>query len=115
MLEAADSAGNVSTALSTKIKVQGPPPGDVTEFKALIDRDNKLIILRWQYPVQFKKCLLYRKKENEPFSLYQSLEISTGEFIDKQVSINTTYSYRIQLVLEDNSKTKLSDVLKVPF
>jgi fibronectin type 3 domain-containing protein len=115
MLEAADSSGNVSTALSDKVMVRVPLPADVTEFKALIDRDNKLIILRWQYPAKYKKFLLYRCKGDEPFSLYQRLETVDGEFRDKQVSMNSTYSYRIQLVLEDNSKTKLSDVLKVPY
>jgi fibronectin type 3 domain-containing protein len=115
VLETSDSAGNMSTAVSKKTKIQSNVPEDVTDFKALINREEKNITLKWNYGAAAKKCLLYRKKNDESFSLYQTVDGTLKEFIDKQIIINNTYSYRVQLVLETNAKTKLSETLKVPF
>lgn len=114
-LHVMDGAGNKVEVASKEIKFDSGIRKEVTEFKALIDREKKVIVLRWEYPEKIKKCLLYRKINDEPFSLYQSLESERKEFIDKQVRISTTYSYKIQLVLESNVKTELSETLKVPF
>ena len=115
ILNAYDSAGNTATATSKEIKFESGIRKDVTDLKAVIDREKRIITLKWVYDTPAKKCLLYRKKGDEPYTLYQSVDGKLTEFTDKQVFINTTYWYKIQLVMENNARTELSKPLKVPF
>jgi uncharacterized protein len=115
VIEASDSTGNIGSVTSKQIIAESGIREDVTELKALIDRENKIITLKWNYNAPTIKSILYRKKNEEPFSLYQTLDGPLKEFTDKQVIPNNTYSYKLQLVLKANVKTKLSESLKVPF
>lgn len=115
VLSVYDSTGNVSTTHSKSIQFNSAPPKALSDMTATIERDKKLITLTWKYDQAPKKCLLYRRKNNEPFSLYQTLDGSINKFADDQVMINNTYSYKIQLVLDQKAKTQLSKELKVPF
>jgi fibronectin type 3 domain-containing protein len=110
-----DSAGNSSTATSRAIIAESGIRKAVTELTATIDRENKTITLRWKYDEPAAKINIYRRKNNEPFSLYQSLPEATQEFPDNHVVINNAYSYKIQLVLNNRVKTELSKELKVPY
>jgi fibronectin type 3 domain-containing protein len=115
VIKAFDSTGNYSIANSKEIRFESGLRTAVTELTASINRENKTITLRWNYDEPVMKSILYRRKNNEPFTLYQSLEGPTLEFSDNQVMINNTYSYKIQLILKNKIKTELSKELKVPF
>jgi len=115
VIESSDSAGNISSVTSKKMIVESGIREDVTDMKAIIDREMKTITLKWEYNMIAIKCMLYRRRDNEPFGLYQVLDGPLKEFTDKQVLPNNTYSYKLQLVLETNVKTKLSESLNVPY
>jgi len=115
VLEAYDSMGNFSSASSRKIKVESGIREDVTDLIAVINREKKIVTLKWNYDIPATKCFIYRKKNNETFSLYQIVEGATKEFIDKEVIVNNIYSYKIQLLLSMKVKTELSKSLKVSF
>lgn len=110
-----DSAGNSSKVTSRAIVAESGIHKAVTALTATISRENKTITLQWQYDEPAVKINIYRRKNNEPFSLYQSLLPVEQEFSDSQVVINNTYAYKIQLVLNNSAKTALSKELKVPF
>jgi uncharacterized protein len=110
-----DSAENLCTVLSKEIVYEPGIRKEVTDFSAAIDRDNKVIILTWKYDAPAVKCILYRKKNDEAFSLYQALPFAPTEFSDKLVTLNNTYTYKIQLVFNSGVKTELSKELKVPY
>jgi uncharacterized protein len=114
-LTASDSAGNKATVLSKEILYETGIRKDVTEFSATINRDDKTIQLNWAYDTPVKKSIIYRRKNDQSFSLYQSLEGTVNEFSDGLIIINNTYSYKIQLELDNGVKTELSKELKVPF
>jgi uncharacterized protein len=115
LLRVFDSVGNVATTQSKAISFFRGVREAVIDITATIERDKKLITLSWKYDQQAKRCLLYKRKNNEPFTLYQTLEGAVQQFVDNQVLINNTYSYKIQLVLDKNVRTELSEELKVPF
>lgn len=114
-IAAYDSAGNVASTTSKKIIFENRADKAVTDFTATINREEKTIHLAWNYPKPAKKTILYRRKGNEPFTLYQAIGNGILEFTDDLVVINNTYSYKIQLVDENGVKTELSKELKVPF
>lgn len=114
-IQAYDSAGNFSAAISKEIVAESGLRTAVTDLTATIDRGKKSITLRWKYDEPFAKVNIYRRKNDEAFSLYQSLSDTPQEFADSNVVINNTYSYKIQLVLTKKAKTRLSKELKVPF
>jgi uncharacterized protein len=114
-LSAYDSTKNTSKALSKELEFENGVRKAVTEFSATINRDNKTILLKWSYETPIKKCTLYRKKNDQSFSLYQSLDGTVKEFSDGLITINNTYSYKIQLELDNGIKSELSKELKVPF
>jgi uncharacterized protein len=114
-LQVYDSTGNFSQASSKKILFESGTRKAATDFRATIDRENKFIKLSWAYTNPVKKSILYRRKNNEPFTFYQSFNNDIHEFVDDLLIINTTYSYKIQLILEGGIKTELSKELKVPY
>jgi len=115
VVEAYDSAENVSSATSRQINVESGIREDVTDLIAVINREKKIVTLKWNYDLPSTKCFIYRKRNNESFSLYQIVEGPIKEFTDKEVVVNNIYSYRVQLVLSTKVKTELSKSLKVPF
>jgi uncharacterized protein len=114
-LTAYDSTGNKATALSKEVVFETGLRKEVTEFSAAINRDSKTIQLRWAYDSPAKKVNIYRRKNEQLFSLYQSLPGDVKEFLDELITISNTYSYKIQLELDNGIKTELSKELKVPF
>lgn len=114
-LQAYDSADNFSAVTSGDIYSGIAIHEAVTDLVATIDRAKKIITLRWKYDKPFIKVNIYRRKGNEPFSMYESISYTPREFMDKQVVVNNVYSYKIQLVLDTGARTELSKELKVSF
>jgi uncharacterized protein len=114
-ITAFDGAANGSSDQSQRIMLSNTPPQAVTEFSATIDRESKTILLKWHYSEPIKRCLIYRRRNSEQLSLYQSLAADAEEFLDNLTVPNNTYSYKIQLILESGVKTEISKELKVPF
>jgi len=55
-LEAYDRTGNMSSVRSRLIKVESGVRKDVTDLKAIIDRDKKISTLQWVYPICSTGC-----------------------------------------------------------
>jgi uncharacterized protein len=112
-ISAFDSAGNSASVVSKDVAFGGGVKKSVTDLTAFINRDTKVVKLTWKYSHPAKKVLIYRMKNDEKISLYQQLDGSISEFEDKLIQINNKYTYRIQMVIDHESRTELSEELKV--
>jgi uncharacterized protein len=108
-----DSAGNISEGLSPALYFETGFRNAVSNIKATVDRDGRQINFQWKNNAPVTKCMIYRKKNDEPLILYQTLNGDVASFTDKHVSINNTYIYKVQVVYEKGIKSLLSEEIKV--
>jgi uncharacterized protein len=110
-LYAFDDAG-LKTQNSQPLKITLPntvKADIVLDFSALANRLKKNIELRWQWDTsKIEKINIYKARGNEPLVLYKSILPGNG-YDDTQVEMNTTYHYRLQIVMAGGAMSKISD------
>jgi uncharacterized protein len=116
-LSAFDSADNKGSTVSRDIFYETGIRNAVTALKATADRESKVITLQWQNGSKADRVFVYRKKNDEPFILYQSLEGNVESFKDtgRNIPINNVYVYKLQLSFKDGIKSMISSEAKVKF
>lgn len=68
-------------------------------FNAQVDREENRVELKWIAPQdEVFSYQLFRSKNNGKMGLYKTLEPSEVQFIDKQLSIGTQYTYSIKYI-----------------
>jgi uncharacterized protein len=117
MLTAFDSAGNKGSTSSRDIFYETGVRSAVAALKATADRENKTITLQWQNGSRAERVFIYRKKNDEPFILYQTLEGNVESFKDtgRNIPIGNVYVYKVQLGFKDGIKSVISAEAKVKF
>jgi fibronectin type 3 domain-containing protein len=113
-----DATGYVSDSskqivLEKRFKAVREPVGDID---AVVSRENQLIKVFWGCEVngvQYFK--LYRKTPQRGLSHYKTIKGSSREFYDNELKPDSEYSYAVQAVFEDGSKSKLSDLTTVKY
>lgn len=114
MLEAVDSSGNSSVSKILKATLSGTPPKSIENIKATPDRTKRQIVLSWKETVPgTQKILIYRAEGDKPVTLYKAIPGNSSQFIDSQVSMNTTYSYYLKVVLEGGAESAFSEEVKL--
>lgn len=108
-----DSSGNTSEGVSPLIYFETGYRQAVTDAKATVDRNARQIRVEWKNTSPAVKCTIYRKRNSEPFVLYQTMEGNIETFTDKRISINNTYSYKVQVAYAKGVKSQLSQEIKV--
>ena len=103
-----DSAGNYSEAFSPDVFYETGIRDAVTGLKASADQEGKKVAVSWKNPLPAVKCFIYRKKNDDPFTLYQTLDGNIENFTDKWVVPNFTYSYKVQLGYPKGVKSEIS-------
>ncbi|MFZ5973068.1 MAG: hypothetical protein ACOYXA_15885 [Bacteroidota bacterium] len=74
------------------------------EVKGSADRDNKRIVLTWNYnEPSVIGYQVYRAREGEPIRLLATVQQSTFE--DKQMLINTRYTYQVVAVFQSGARS----------
>ncbi len=69
------------------------------QFKVEVDREQSHISLAWQAPQdEVFSYQLFRAKNDGKLRLYKTLDPSEVQFIDKQLSIGTKYTYSIKYI-----------------
>jgi uncharacterized protein len=108
-----DSAGNKSETISKEIAYEPGYRNAVTDVRSTVDRDGKKITLQWKNVAPSAKCIIYKKINNNPFTIFKTLEGNIESFIDTDIYINNTYSYKVQPVFPKGVKALISDEIKV--
>lgn len=91
------------------------PP--LKNINAEVDRLEKRIKISWEKPSEkLYSYTIYRQKNNGRFATYKTLtETSINEFIDTDLSISNTYSYKIQATLMSGISTINSEPIVVKY
>jgi fibronectin type 3 domain-containing protein len=86
------------------------------EMSVLADRERRQIVLGWNGSQQnVDRYLLYRSEAGGPLRLYKTLPAGTSAFRDKQLTVNTTYSYRMKAQYLDGAQTAFSKAISVNY
>jgi hypothetical protein len=112
---ALDSAGNFSEIATPIIDFEPGYRPAVKEISGSVDRGAKVISLHWANSLPATRCLIYRRKNESPFILYETLEGNIGSFIDKGVDINNNYSYKVQPVYSRGVRSLVSDEITLKY
>lgn len=79
--------------------------GKVNELKVGVNRESREIAVEWSAQAengQIKSFELYRGGDKQPLSLYKVIDSrSITSFIDKELLVNTKYTYGIRAVFND--------------
>jgi uncharacterized protein len=110
-----DSSGNISEGISRQVFYETGVRKPVSEIKASTDREKKLIELSWRNESPAVKVMVYRKINNNPYSLYETQDGNIERFVDKSIAINNVYGYKIQAVFKGGVKSLLSEEMKVTY
>jgi fibronectin type 3 domain-containing protein len=115
-LEALDSSGNRAMARSGDIFYETGIRKPIQDIDAKAEREKRLISINWKYSEKgIRKIIVYRSKQGEPVTIYQTLEENTGKFEDKDLFINNTYVYKIQAVFTGGARSPISKEMIVKY
>jgi uncharacterized protein len=84
------------------------PPIEPLTFVS--DTTAKTILVKWPIPkMKVKKYILYRQQgQGEKMAIYQYFDGKFGQYLDKKITKEIIYKYRISAIFEDDSESKLS-------
>jgi uncharacterized protein len=108
-----DSAGNKNETKSREVYFEPGFRKAVTGIKDSVDRENKEIILRWKNSEIATKCIIYRKINDGPMKILVTLEGNMASFVDKMISPNNTYTYKIQPIHAKGVRAMISEEVKI--
>jgi uncharacterized protein len=104
-----------SQLFNAKVLETGAHP-PITKIKSTVDRTEKKIKLTWTYSEpNVVKYLVYRAEEGDQLSLYGTILGSAAGFADGQLTINSTYLYRVKAVFKDGRESPFSEAVEVKF
>ncbi|GAL86832.1 hypothetical protein MYP_4062 [Sporocytophaga myxococcoides] len=90
--------------------------GKIGKIESKVDRQEKKIELKWEYSdKQPERFVIYRSAKDEPLRIYKSVSGIERKFIDKSLSMNTTYTYRIKANYSDGSGSPLSNEIIINY
>jgi len=83
----------------------------ITRFNGTADRELRLIRLSWKADSTNKsEFLLYRGVDNQPLTLYKTLNAADNSFTDTSLVINKKYTYGLRLVNKNGSQSQLKEI-----
>lgn len=115
-IKATDEDGNSSFSKALDILFETGFRKRITDISYNVDRTSKIIELKWNYDEKdVINFVLYRSKQNEPYTIIKTLEGNTNLFADKNLNINNTYTYKIKAALKDGSESIISLPIKIEY
>lgn len=111
-IQAKDKTGLRSTLDHSTVTVQFVDMSPLTILQnvlATVDREQRKILLSWQYKKSKEKVVglsIYRNRVGEAPTLWKEITKPIGEISDSQLLMNTEYEYHIVANLESNHPTK---------
>jgi hypothetical protein len=110
-----DSADNKNIGNSREIFFETGVRKPVAEIKATAEREMKQITISWKNESTAVKVFIYRKINDNTYSLDETLDGNAESFIDKSIRINNIYGYKIQAVYKGGIKSLLSSETKITY
>lgn len=110
-----DSAGNSSQTQSRIVYYEPGFRPAVTNIQGAVNRETRTISLKWTNGQPAVKCIIYRKTNDSPFKIIDTLEGSIENYSDKRIMANNEYTYKIQAVYTKGVKSIISKELKVAY
>ncbi|MEL6558885.1 MAG: hypothetical protein AAFQ94_11925 [Bacteroidota bacterium] len=92
-----------------------PKEKDLIEVTGRVERESGRIVLFWQADPAVASLQLYKATGSEKLSLYKTLEVEKGRFIDEQLILNAEFRYRFRPILLNGIKGKFSKELKLSY
>lgn len=81
-----------------------------------VDRVNKKITLKWNYDQpEVNQYQIYRAREGQPLKLLSTINSELKSFEDKQLNINSIYTYRIIALFASGAKSAFSKEVTVNY
>jgi len=103
----------------------------VTNFTGEVDRRAKHVSLTWDYPTalpDLEYFKIYRALADGAPVTYETVDLESSiidfkkkktigvfQFIDKDVNMNTTYTYRVKAIFEDGAESPLSKIISISY
>ncbi|SHN38794.1 hypothetical protein [Chitinophaga sp. CF418] len=116
VIAAIDDSGlkGMSKTLALQRLDMGTLEGDKT-LKAMIDRDNKHIQLKWKRAEGTTRIWVYRSAEGGPMRLFKTLDGNVQEFIDTDLLVNTVYRYKVKLQRQSDGASLFTEEITVNY
>ncbi len=84
------------------------PKPPITKFTHTINREQEFIQLDWRYTVKnVEEFILYKGEEQKQPTLYKIFDKKENSFKDKNLLINTKYTYLLQAVFSSGAKSPI--------
>ncbi len=116
VLVVTDSAGLHTKSFSKSLFYETGIRAAVQQVQGKVDRENRKIALQWTYPLNgVTKCIIYRSQDQAPMRIHQTLVGNPGNFEDKSLSPNHSYTYQIQLYFKAGIQTQISQPLQITY
>lgn len=110
-----DSAGNSSVTSTERIVFESGFRKAVNNIKGTADREKRVITLTWKKAEAIEKSIIYRKENDGSYILYKTLDGNISSMVDKNISINNAYTYKVQVVYTGGIKSILSEGVQVKY
>lgn len=115
IITAYDSSGNKSLTKSREVYFEPGFRKAVTGIDDSVDRQNKEIILQWKNDQPIVKCIIYRKVNDGPIKILATLDGNVESFVDRMISPNNTYIYKIQPIYNKGVRAMISEEIKITY
>lgn len=111
-----DGAGNKAKDVSGDVWFESGKRARVNKWAGEADQENKRIRLRWQYSEEDVKVYkIYRAKNEEPFTLYYTVDGTAADWNDTAVFLGNVYKYKITAVMKGDIKSVMSKVVEIVY
>ena len=112
-----DKANNFSSSPFLRVNYETGVRPSVSNITSSIDRLERTIKLTWELPQEeIYSIQIYRAKSDEEMRLIKTIrDKECVEFIDKDLYINNTYSYKIKIVYKNGINSMLSEEIIVVY
>lgn len=87
------------------------PKTPITRFNGIVDREQKFIKLDWKYNENnVQEFILYKGEAEKSPTMYKVLTAKDNSFLDKNLLINTKYTYLLQAVFNSGAKSPIKKI-----
>lgn len=113
----ADKSQNKTASAELNVNYETGTRAGVTDISFKVSRELKQIELFWKLPQQeIYSVQVYRAKNDGGFILYKTLrDPKAVSFVDKDLSMNNTYRYKVKVVYKSGVSSILSEEITVVY